>query len=75
MTSTSPGIENNLTRASVEQLEEEFGRLHELGLHDLALQLEAIIARKKISAFKASGQSSISESEIYDSFKSFKNEG
>ena len=71
-TATIDGIKNDVSNTSEEELEKEFHRLRELGLHELALQVEGIIAEKRVQFHIESGREELPESAIYDSFEKFK---
>ena len=71
MNSATTEVQNDISHVSIEDLKQEYNRLQEMGLHKLALQVNAIIAKKRIVEFKESGEKPVTEKEIYDSFTKF----
>ena len=71
---TVAGIEfkNNLNNISEKELEDEFQRLHALGLHKIALSVDAAIAEKRLQKHLKDNKTNLPESAVKKSFLKFK---
>ena len=66
-------LKGDLQNVSEETLENEYQRLVALGHKDLAIQVDGLIAEKRLQNFLESGAEELSEQLIYDSFKKMSN--
>ena len=66
-------LKGDLQNFSEETLENEYQRLVALGHKDLAIQVDGLIAEKRLQNFLESGAEELSEQLIYDSFKKMSN--